>query len=132
MTISVGMTPAKARLADLVRGADEEPVELTKHGRPVAYLISARRYQELLDRLEDYEDRLYAHERDPNEPALAWDDVVATLKRVDAGEVVVDQGPVRRAGKDVVVNDRGTPVRGGKASTGAVLSPARKSHKKVL
>jgi antitoxin StbD len=60
----ISITAAKARLGELVRDSDAEPVTLIRHGRPAAVLLSARSYESLLEQLDDLEDRLSVHERE--------------------------------------------------------------------
>lgn len=54
----VSISEAKATLTSLVRRAEDEPVYLLRHSKPAGVLLSATRYEELLDRLEDAEDAL--------------------------------------------------------------------------
>ena len=60
----VPVSEARVRLSELVRDAEDHDVTLLRHGRPAAVLLSAARYEALLERLEDAEDRLAVHERD--------------------------------------------------------------------
>jgi antitoxin StbD len=60
----VPISEAKARLSELVRDSDAEDVLLLRHGRPVAVVLSARRYEGLLEEIEDLRDRLSVHERE--------------------------------------------------------------------
>lgn len=59
----IPVTEAKARLAEIVRECAHRDVLLLRHGRPAAVVLSADRYEALLDRLDDLEDRLAVHER---------------------------------------------------------------------
>ncbi|OCB56280.1 addiction module antitoxin [Mycobacterium vulneris] len=59
----VPISKAKAKLSELVRQAAEEDVVLMNHGTPAAVLISAERYDSILEELEDLRDRLSVHER---------------------------------------------------------------------
>lgn len=52
----IAISEAKAKLTELVRTADEEPVLLLRHSKPAAVLLSHERYEELMERLEDAED----------------------------------------------------------------------------
>ena len=53
----------RARLPELVRQAANEDVLLMNHSTPAAVLISAERYDDLLEELEDLRDRISVHER---------------------------------------------------------------------
>jgi antitoxin StbD len=63
-TRHVPISEAKGRLAELVRDSDDEDVVLLRHGRPAAVVMSARRYEALLEEIEDLRDRLSIHERE--------------------------------------------------------------------
>jgi len=60
----VPISEAKGHLSELVRASDNDEVLLMRHGRPAAVLLSARRYDGLLEEIEDLKDRLSVHERD--------------------------------------------------------------------
>lgn len=60
----VPISEARAHLSRLVRDAANDDVVLMNHGRPAAILISAERYESLLEELEDMRDRLSVHERE--------------------------------------------------------------------
>lgn len=60
---TVGISEAKARLSELVRHAADEDVVLMNHSTPAAVLVSAERYDGLLEEVEDLRDRLSVHER---------------------------------------------------------------------
>lgn len=60
----VPITEAKARLSEIVRESEDRNVLLMKHGRPAAVVMSAGRYESLLARIEDMEDRLSIYERE--------------------------------------------------------------------
>jgi antitoxin StbD len=60
----VQITEAKARLAELVREADSHNVLLLRHGRPAAVILSARRYDAIIEDIEDLRDRLSVYERE--------------------------------------------------------------------
>jgi prevent-host-death family protein len=62
MTELVPISEAKARLSELVRDADIDDVLLLRHGRVAAVMMSARRYDALIEELEDLRDRLSIHE----------------------------------------------------------------------
>ena len=64
MSKLVPISEARARLSQLVREAADQQVVSMNHGRPAAVLISADRYDSLLEEVEDLKDRLSVHERD--------------------------------------------------------------------
>lgn len=64
MAVLMPISEAKGRLSELVVESDSDEVTLTKHGRPAAVLLSARRFEALLEEIEDLRDRLSVHERE--------------------------------------------------------------------
>lgn len=74
----VGVSEAKGRLTELVRDAQDEDVLLTRHGRPAAVIMSADRYEALMDEIEDLQDRLSIHES-RDEPTVDWNKLKAEL-----------------------------------------------------
>jgi antitoxin StbD len=60
----VPISRARAVLSELVRRSDVEDVVLMNHGRPAAILISAARFEALIEEMEDLKDRLSVHERE--------------------------------------------------------------------
>lgn len=60
----IPVSEARIKLAELVRESEDQDVVLTKHGRPAAVLMSAQRHAELMELLDDLEDRLSVHERE--------------------------------------------------------------------
>ncbi|WP_193625190.1 type II toxin-antitoxin system Phd/YefM family antitoxin [Mycobacterium tuberculosis] len=60
----VPISEARAHLSRLVRESADDDVVLMNHGRPAAILISAERYESLMEELEDLRDRLSVHERE--------------------------------------------------------------------
>lgn len=75
----VPITEAKARLFEVVREATDRDVLLVRHGRPAAVLLSPERYDALLDRIEDAEDRLAVYEHDRDEPTISHEKLMAEL-----------------------------------------------------
>ena len=63
MSELVAISKARARLSELVRRSADEDVVLMNHSTPAAVIVSADRYESLLDELEDLKDRLSIHER---------------------------------------------------------------------
>lgn len=60
----VPISEAKGRLSEIIRDSDSEDVLLMRHSTPAAVVISARRYDALLEEVEDLKDRLSVHERE--------------------------------------------------------------------
>lgn len=79
----VPVSEAKARLTALVREAEARDVLLMRHGRPAAVMISTERYEALLARVEDAEDRLAVYEHDRDEPTIGHDKLMAELGLLD-------------------------------------------------
>ncbi|MEO5680112.1 MAG: type II toxin-antitoxin system prevent-host-death family antitoxin [Acidimicrobiales bacterium] len=52
----MAVSEARERLSEAVETARTEAVFLERYGRPTAVLVSAERYDELLDALEEIED----------------------------------------------------------------------------
>jgi PHD/YefM family antitoxin component YafN of YafNO toxin-antitoxin module len=75
----VTISDAKVRLHELLRGLGERNVLLLKYGRPVAALLSYKRFTRLLDRLEELEDRVALLEsaRKPDDMMVDWNKVKA-------------------------------------------------------
>lgn len=73
----VPISEAKAKLAELARESDDHDVVLTRHGRPVAVIMSAARHAEIMETLDDQEDRLAVHESD--DVKVPWETVRAEL-----------------------------------------------------
>ncbi|BCO35509.1 type II toxin-antitoxin system prevent-host-death family antitoxin [Mycobacterium heckeshornense] len=63
MSELVAISKARARLSELVRRSRDEDIVLMNHATPAAVIISADRYDALLDEIEDLKDRLSIHER---------------------------------------------------------------------
>ena len=53
---SVSISELRERLAEMVELCEHEAVILHRYGKPAAVLISAERYEELMDALEERED----------------------------------------------------------------------------
>ncbi|MDR1431553.1 MAG: type II toxin-antitoxin system Phd/YefM family antitoxin [Propionibacteriaceae bacterium] len=74
----VPISEAKPRLAALIDKSETEDVILTRRGRAAAVLISADRYSDLLDRVEDLEDSIAAAQAQ-DEPASPAEEVFTRL-----------------------------------------------------
>lgn len=49
----VSISEARASLGELVTESADHPVYLLRHGKPVAVLLSAERYERLIEHIED-------------------------------------------------------------------------------
>jgi phosphomannomutase len=86
---------ATRELAKLVRDSDSVDVLLLRHGRPAAVILSTRRYEALLEELEDLRDRLSIHEREGLTVEL--DKVLAELGEDPGGRDPARSPPERGA-----------------------------------
>ncbi len=77
MSTMIPISEAKGRLSELVRQSEDADVLLVRHGRPAAVLISAERYDELLEEIEELRDRLSIHEAEG--VTVEWGRVKAEL-----------------------------------------------------
>ena len=60
---TVSVTELKRNYSAIVRESEGAAVAVLNHNRPEAYLVPAEAYEQLMERLEDMEDALLAHER---------------------------------------------------------------------
>lgn len=58
---------ARANFNEVLKLAQTEAVEIQKHGKPIAVILDAMKYEKLLDYIEDLEDNLtiLEYENDP-------------------------------------------------------------------
>lgn len=75
----VPVSEAKGRLSKLVADADSHDVVLMRHSRPAAVLLSARRHAELMEQLDDMEDRLAVYESEGDDVTVPWETLKAEL-----------------------------------------------------
>jgi len=61
---SASISELKKTPSALINASDGEPIAILNHNKPTAYLIPASTYQQILDRLEDYELGLIVKERE--------------------------------------------------------------------
>ncbi len=75
------VSEARANLNEVVQLALTEAVEILKHGNPVVTIVDSMKYEELLDYIEDLEDRLAILESkmDPNPDWKSWEEVKKEL-----------------------------------------------------
>lgn len=62
---SASISELKKNPSALIEQSDGEPIAILNHNRPTAYLIPARTYEALLDKIEDYQLGLLVKERQP-------------------------------------------------------------------
>ena len=61
---SASISELKKNPSALIDASGGEPIAILNHNKPTAYLIPADTYQQILDRLEDYELALIVKERE--------------------------------------------------------------------
>jgi len=61
---SASISELKKNPSALIDASGGEPIAILNHNKPTAYLIPAETYQQILDRLEDYELGLIVRERE--------------------------------------------------------------------
>ncbi|GAB93689.1 type II toxin-antitoxin system Phd/YefM family antitoxin [Gordonia rhizosphera] len=76
--MSYSIREAKAKLSEIVRDAEDQPVTISNHGKRAAIVLSPERYDGLLEEIEDLRDRLAVHES-RDEPTMPFDKLVAEL-----------------------------------------------------
>jgi len=60
---SASISELKSNPSALIKKAEGEPIAILNNNRPTAYLIPAETYEELMERLEDYQLGLLVNER---------------------------------------------------------------------
>jgi antitoxin StbD len=60
---SVSISELKKNPSALIDQAEGEPIAILNHNRPTAYLVPAETYEQLMERLEDYQLGLIVRER---------------------------------------------------------------------
>lgn len=70
---NVPISEARANLSDLVTETTDNPVYLLRHGKPVAVLVDADKYERLIDRLEYLEDTLAALQASANPDTVPFE-----------------------------------------------------------
>ena len=60
---TVSVTELKRNLASVLASTQNSPVAVLNHNKPEAYLLSSQYYENLLEKLEDAEDRMLVKER---------------------------------------------------------------------
>lgn len=69
---SASISELKKNPSALIEQSDGEPIAILNHNRPTAYLIPAKTYEALLEKIEDYQLGLIVQERQ-HERILAVD-----------------------------------------------------------
>jgi prevent-host-death family protein len=80
----VTLSDAKVRLHELVRDLSERDVLLLRHGRPVAAMISFPKFEALMEKLEDLQDRIALLEsaEEPSDMMVPWEDLKTESDRL--------------------------------------------------
>ncbi len=75
------VSEARANFNEVIQLAQTEAVEILKHGKPAVTIVESMKYEELLDYIEDLEDRLAIVESkmDPNPDWKSWEEVKKEL-----------------------------------------------------
>ncbi len=74
---SVSISELKKNPSVLINQADGEPIAVLNHNKPTAYLIPAKTYEELCEKLEDYELGILVKEREEELPFAVEVDIDA-------------------------------------------------------
>jgi len=69
---SVSISELKRNPSSLIDQAEGEPIAILNHNKPTAYLIPAETYEELMEKMEDYQLGIIVKERQ-NEKISAVD-----------------------------------------------------------
>lgn len=72
---SASISELKKNPSALIEQAEGEPIAILNHNRPTAYLIPAETYEQLMDRLEDYQLGLIVKERQEEKIAAVEVDI---------------------------------------------------------
>ena len=62
--ITVSVTELKRNFANVLATAKDAPVAVLNHNKPEGYLLSAKHYEEILEIIEDLEDRKIVEKRE--------------------------------------------------------------------
>ena len=75
----VSLSDMRTGLFKVIRTLSDRPVLLLRHSKPVAALLDYDRYVELLDRIEDLEDRVAVYEsrEEGSDLKVPWEKVKA-------------------------------------------------------
>ena len=75
---SASISELKKNPSALIEKSDGQPIAILNHNRPTAYLIPAKTYEALLEKIEDYQLGLIIKERQ-NEKASALEVILDEL-----------------------------------------------------
>ena len=76
----LSVTDARAELPAAIKKSQKSPVQILKHGEPVAVLISPTLYQEMLEAMEELEDiEAFDQAMLSNEKLIPWESVKKEL-----------------------------------------------------
>lgn len=64
----VPISEARSRLGDVIAEAEDREVYVLRHGRPAGVILSAEKYERLLNYVEDLEDSMSVHEAGDSVP----------------------------------------------------------------
>ena len=75
------VSEARAKLNEVIALAQNEAVEIKKHGKAVVTILDSMKYENLLDYIEDLEDRIAILEfkMNPNSDSKSWEEVQKEL-----------------------------------------------------
>ena len=75
------VSEARANFNEVIQLAQTEAVEILKHGKPAVTIVESKKHEQLLDYIEDLEDRLAIVESkmDPNPDWKSWEEVKKEL-----------------------------------------------------
>jgi len=74
------ISDARASLADAVNKAAKSPVSISKHGRPVAFLVNPSLFEKFLENVEELADIAVFDESDKDyNSAIPWESVKKDL-----------------------------------------------------
>ncbi|PID97925.1 MAG: prevent-host-death family protein [Actinomycetales bacterium] len=77
---AIPIATARAKLPELVDRAQHEAVRLSRHGKPVAVLVSIEAYEQMIEALEDAADiAAYDEAITEDGPDIPWEQVKADL-----------------------------------------------------
>jgi antitoxin StbD len=72
---SVSISELKRNPSALIDQADGEPIAILNHNKPTAYLIPAETYEELMEKVEDYQLGVLVRERQNEKKSAIFVDI---------------------------------------------------------
>ena len=77
---SISVSAARDELVTLIESVGAGPVEISRHGRAVAVMVSPEHHQRLEEAYEEVEDiRSYDEQTADSSPLIPWEDVKRDL-----------------------------------------------------